>query len=154
MGEKQKQKLDKLELGISDLFLDPDRLAEKRVREISELPIDFSLQREHLIKQFKGLYDLAEKTDKSFMGAVRAQEVKQLKGLDNLEKRLLKAQKRKLSDEVSRVKDLQDALFPGGGLQERNRNFSEFYLELGPDLFQNLLERFEPLDQEFSIFTY
>lgn len=154
MVEKQEKKLGKLKLTVRDLFLDQDRLVEKRVREISEVSIDFSPQRKHLIAQFKGLYDLAEKTDKSFLGAVKAQEVKQLKGLDRLEKRLLKAQKRKLKDEVSRVRDLQDALFPGGNLQERSRNFSEFYLEMGPELFQELLEDFEPLDQEFSIFTF
>lgn len=154
MGEKQREKLQKLKLGINDLFLDTNRLVEKRVREISDVPIDFSVQREHLKKQFSGLYELAEKTDKSFLGAVKAQEVKQLKGLDRLEKRLLKAQKRKLTDEVSRVRDLQDALFPGGSLQERSRNFSEFYLDYGPGLFQVLLDDFEPLDLEFSVFAF
>ncbi|MDM9632625.1 bacillithiol biosynthesis cysteine-adding enzyme BshC [Robiginitalea aurantiaca] len=154
MSRKQGQKLQKLNLTTADLFLDPDRLVEKRVREISELSIDFSPQKEHLIKQFKGLYDIASKTDKSFLGAVQAQEVKQLKGLERLEKRLLKAQKRKLNDEVSRVRDLQDALFPGGSLQERSRNFSEFYLDFGPELFQDLLEAFQPLDQEFSVFIF
>jgi uncharacterized protein YllA (UPF0747 family) len=153
MTRKQQVKLEKLQLDIKDLFLDSDRLIEKRVREISEISIDFTPQREHLKKQFEDLYHLAGKTDKSFLGAVKAQEVKQLNGLDRLEKRLLKAQKRKLKDAVSRVRDLQDALFPGGSLQERSRNFSEFYLDMGPSLFENLLEGFSPLDMEFSVCT-
>ena len=45
-------------------------------------------------KQFEHLLNIANQTDKSFIGAVKAQEVKQLKGLDNLEKRFLKAEKR------------------------------------------------------------
>ena len=57
--------------------------------QISNIDIDFSEQKEHLVEQFQQMYELAEKTDKSFLGAVKAQEVKQLKGLDNLEKRLL-----------------------------------------------------------------
>jgi hypothetical protein len=32
------------------------------------------------------LYDLAAQTDKSFIGAVKVQEVKQIKGLEHLEK--------------------------------------------------------------------
>ena len=151
MTRKQQAKLEKLQLDIKDLFLDSDHLSEKRVREISEISIDFTPQREHLKKQFEDLYNLAGKTDKSFLGAVKAQEVKQLNGLDRLEKRLLKAQKRKLKDSVSRVRDLQDSLFPGGSLQERSRNFSEFYLDMGPSLFENLLEGFSPLDMEFSV---
>ena len=85
---------------------------------------------------------------------VQAQEAKQLSGLDKLEKRLLKAQKRKLKDAVDRVLLLQEGLFPEGGLQERNRNFSEFFLSAGPGLLGALLEDFEPLGQDFSIFTY
>ncbi|MGB5508520.1 bacillithiol biosynthesis cysteine-adding enzyme BshC [Robiginitalea sp.] len=154
MTGKQRDKLEKLQLDIKDLFLDSDRLIEKKVREISEISIDFTPQREHLVKQFQSLYDLAGKTDKSFLGAVKAQEVKQLSGLDRLEKRLLRAQKRKLEDSVSRVRDLQDALFPGGSLQERSRNFSEFYLDMGPALFEELLEGFRPLEMEFSVYTY
>ncbi|MFZ9004514.1 MAG: bacillithiol biosynthesis cysteine-adding enzyme BshC [Robiginitalea sp.] len=154
VSEKQRKKIENLGLGFKDLFLDPDRLVEKKVRDISDIEIDLSQQRHHLQQQFKSLYELAEKTDKSFLGAVKAQEAKQLSGLDKLEKRLLKAQKRKLKDAVDRVLLLQEGLFPEGGLQERNRNFSEFFLSAGPGLLGALLEDFEPLGQDFSIFTY
>ena len=154
VSEKQKRKAGKLHLDLKDLFRDPNDLAEKKVREISEIEIDFSPQRRHLQAQFKALYELAAKTDKSFLGAVKAQEVKQLNGLDHLEKRLMKAQKRKLKDVLDRTHLLQEALFPEGGLQERNRNFSEFFLAIGPDLLTGLLQDFQPLDQNFSIITY
>jgi bacillithiol biosynthesis cysteine-adding enzyme BshC len=154
ISEKQQRKATGLNVSLHDLFMDPDLLAEQKVREISDIPIDFSPQRQYLEEQFRDLYAIAGQTDKSFLGAVKAQEVKQLNGLDRLEKRLLKAQKRKLSDELDRLRNLQEALFPEGGLQERNRNFSEFYLEIGPDLWHQLLIGFAPLDLEFSIFTY
>ncbi|MGA8852912.1 MAG: bacillithiol biosynthesis BshC, partial [Christiangramia sp.] len=100
------------------------------------------------------MYDLAEKTDKSFLGAVKAQEVKQLKGLDNLEKRLLKAQKRKLKDEVERIAELQNDLFPNRSLQERQTNFSEFYAEYGDELIEGLMEELDPLESNFKILTF
>ncbi|NNF19128.1 MAG: bacillithiol biosynthesis BshC, partial [Flavobacteriaceae bacterium] len=93
-------------------------------------------------------------TDKSFLGAVKAQEVKQLKGLDNLEKRLLKAQKRKLSDQVSRLTALQNELFPNQSLQERQMNFSELYLEMGPGLIEKLKQTLQPIPSEFLILRY
>ncbi|NNG10643.1 MAG: bacillithiol biosynthesis BshC, partial [Arenibacter sp.] len=86
-----------------------------------------------------------------FLGAVKAQEVKQLKGLDKLEKRLLKAQKRKLRDQVSRMPDIQNQLFPGQSLQERNLNFSELYLEYGQQLIPDLMKALKPLSGEFTI---
>ena len=151
--EKQDQKRQKLNISLPELFLKPHELINRKVRRISNIDIDFSPQKEHLVKQFQEMYDLAEKTDKSFLNAVKAQEVKQLKGIDHLEKRLLKAQKRKLEDEVSRISSLQHELFPGKGLQERHHNFSEFYLEYGEDLIPALLKNLDPLELKFDILS-
>lgn len=151
---KQGRKLDNLSLEVKDLFLGQSSLINKKIREISNIDIDFSPQREHLIQQFEGLYELAEKTDKSFMGAVKAQEVKQLKGLDMLEKRLLKAQKRKLQDQVKRLASLQNELFPGQGLQERQQNFSELYLELGEELIPVLMDKLQAFPSGFTVLRY
>lgn len=152
--EKQAEKLKKLNISKVELFLKKDSLINKKVREISNIDIDFSTQKNHLKKQFKDLYHLAEQTDQSFLGAVKAQELKQLKGLENLEKRLLKAQKRKLSDEVERMAAIQAELFPNGSLQERNTNFSQFYLEHGETLIPNLVKNLQPLKSVFIILTF
>ncbi|HET8735435.1 MAG TPA: bacillithiol biosynthesis cysteine-adding enzyme BshC, partial [Pricia sp.] len=95
---KQRRKLQNMNLSVADLFLGQSSLINKKIRAISNIDIDFSPQKRHLETQFEALYNLSEETDKSFLGAVKAQEVKQKKGLDNLEKRLLRAQKRKLED--------------------------------------------------------
>lgn len=151
--KKQSEKQQKLDISDLDLFLDRNSFINKRVRAISNIDIDFKDQIKHLEDQFKDLHELAELTDKSFLGAVKAQEVKQLKGLKNLEKRLLKAQKRKLKDHIERSTDLKDQLFPNGSLQERNTNFSELYLEFGDDLITGLMASLDPLNIQFSIIT-
>ncbi|TJY36319.1 bacillithiol biosynthesis cysteine-adding enzyme BshC [Pontimicrobium aquaticum] len=149
--KKQSEKLEKLGVSLKELFAKQQDLINSQVKKLSTIDIDFSLQKEHLQKQFKALYELAEKTDKSFLGAVAAQEKKQVKGLSNLEKRLLKAQKRKLNDQVSRITEIQNQLFPGQSLQERNLNFSELYLEFGDQLIQQLILNLQPLKGEFLI---
>ena len=53
------------------------------------------MQQNCLTQQFLALRRVANETDSSFIGAVDAQQRKQLKGLKNLEKRLLRAEKRK-----------------------------------------------------------
>ncbi len=151
INQKQSKKTEKLGLSISNLFLRQNSFINKRIREISNIDIDFSPQKKHLEEQFQSMYQLAEETDKSFLGAVKAQEVKQKKGLDALEKRLLQAQKRKLKDQVVRMTDLQNALFPNQSLQERQLNFSELYLELGDKLIPTLLDTLDPLSGTFTI---
>lgn len=148
---KQKEKLEKMKVSVPDLFLNQDDLMTKVTKSISDVTIDFSPQKAQLQKQFEDLYQLAVQTDKSFKGAVAAQEVKQIKGLENLEKRLLKAQKRKLEDVLERVRLLQDELFPRQSLQERHLNISEFYLEYGEDIIQTLVQNLDPLHSEFLI---
>ncbi len=149
--QKQADKLQRLNISYPDLFLKRDQFINKKVRAISNIDIDFSEQKKFLQKQFKAMYTLAEETDESFVGAVKAQEVKQLKGLENLEKRLLKAQKRKLADQVTRMTDIQNELFPNQSLQERNFNFSEIYLEYGEALIPMLFEELQPLNTEFLV---
>ena len=49
--------------------------------------------------------------------------------------------------------EIQNELFPNGSLQERNTNFSEFYLEYGEQLIPDLIENLKPLKNEFTILT-
>lgn len=154
VSTKQFEKLEKMQLSIADLFLDRNRLINKKIREISNIDIDFTPQKKYLEEQFEQLYEIAKETDPSFLGAVKAQEVKQKKGLDKLEKRLLKAQKRKLEDHVVRITELQQQLFPNQSLQERTQNFSELFLELGPDLVPKLMQALNPLQTDFLVLEY
>ncbi len=149
--EKQTKKADKLALSWKDLFNKQNDLLNAKITFLSKFNIDLSVQKEHLKSQFKHLKAIAQQTDPSFTGAVNAQETKQIKGLENLEKRLLKAQKRKYSEQLARITDLQNELFPNKSLQERQANFSEFYIENGTVLIEKLFEQLKPLDTTFEI---
>jgi bacillithiol biosynthesis cysteine-adding enzyme BshC len=152
-SNKQTQKATKLELSWADLFCNQQELFNRKTREFSKFTIDFSLQKEALYHQFKALKEIAQQTDPSFLGAVEAQEKKQIKGLDTLEKRLLKAEKRVHKDQLERIINLQNELFPAQSLQERKANFSQFYLEYGPELFKQLSANLNPLEADFKIIT-
>ncbi len=148
---KQQNKATKLGLNWYDLFLKQSELINKKTATLSEFHIDLNLLKDQLKKQFLELYEIAKKTDPSFLGALKAQEQRQTKGLEKLEKRLLKAQKIKKKDVLSRISELQNELFPNNSLQERQLNFSEFYLERGNTLIPLLMENLQPLKQEFNI---
>lgn len=150
-SEKQAGKAERLGLTWKDLFMPAAALADYQTSLLSDEPLNFSEQRSLLADMFAHMHSLATKTDPSFSGAVAAQEKKQLAGLENLEKRFLKAQKRKYRDTLDRIRMLQGELFPGGSLQERQANFSEFYLSAGDSLIPLLLDKLHPLEQEFLI---
>ena len=104
-----------------------------------------------LTQQFLALRRIANETDVSFIGAVDAQQRKQLKGLENLEKRLLKAEKKRQNDLIERITKLLNSLLPNQSLEERQRNFSEYYLEYGNTFIKTLKTVLKPLELEFTI---
>ncbi|MDD5151359.1 MAG: bacillithiol biosynthesis cysteine-adding enzyme BshC [Flavobacterium sp.] len=150
---KQIKKANKLGLSWADLFSKQDELINNKVKSLDDFPIDLSIQKDFLKTQFHYLHSLAKKTDISFAGAVKAQEAKQIKGLDTLEKRLLKAQKRKFENELERITELQNELFPNKSLQERQANFSDFYLEYGESFIDKLFLELQPLKSNFNIIS-
>lgn len=150
-SKKQGEKLSKLGLSYTDLFLKQEKLFDKIVGNSTLLDLSFKKQKAALQSIFDELKPLISQTDISFKGALEAQEIKQTKGLLHLEKRLLKAEKRKHKDIVERTRKLQDALFPRKGLQERNVNFAEFYEEYGEELISTLLKELKPLSLEYSV---
>lgn len=151
LSEKQAKKLDALGLSYKDVFTKQDLLVQQKTKQYSQVNYDFTKQKALLNEAFQELEDIAQKTDKSFIGAVQAQKSKQIKGLINLEKRLLKAEKKNNADKLNRVMQIQNELFPSGSLQERNQNFSSFYIEYSDELIKTLMDRLKPLDQNFDI---
>jgi bacillithiol biosynthesis cysteine-adding enzyme BshC len=151
ISEKQLEKLEKLHIKSEALFQKDYQLQEQIVNQVSEIEVDFESQKSLLRNQFKELYEIAQQTDPSFEGAVGAQERKQIKGLEHLEKRLLKAQKRKWKDHTARALTIQQELFPNGSLQERQANFSYYYKDHGPELLEILKKSLNPLEFEFTV---
>jgi bacillithiol biosynthesis cysteine-adding enzyme BshC len=153
--EKQVSKLDKLNLSWNEIFMNQQLLSDKKTKDFSAFTIDFSEQKTILKKQFEVLYEIANKTDKSFLGAVKAQEVKQLKGLENLEKRLLKAERKNHASKLERIFEIQNELFPNKSLQERNQNFSSFLDKIDnyDSFLLKIVNSLKPLEQKFTIIT-
>jgi len=92
--------------------------------------------------------------DKSFKGAVLAQKKKQNKGILNLEKKLLKSQKRKMVDYVQRINLIYESIYPNDDLQERHLNFFELYESEGVMILSNLKKALDPFDENFTILNY
>ena len=151
VSEKQQKKLTSLKISHQELFLKQQDLLSKKVLENTDIDLDFNLKIESLQKQFTELKEVAKKTDISFVGAVNAQEKKQIKGLENLQRRLLRAEKRRQKELVDRITDLQRQLLPNQSLEERQRNFSDYYLAYGTPFLGTLKKVLKPLAHQFTI---
>ena len=149
--KKIRESLEKYNIKIEDIFLSRQDLKNKLTLSFSKNKIDFSDLKIQLNKQFSELRKISKKTDKSFIGALNAQEQKQFNGLDMLEKRLLKSEQKIHEQKISKIMTLLDEISPNDNLQERIFNFSNFYKDYGKNMIDIIKNNLDPLDQKFSV---
>src|SRR5690606_3837549 len=101
--EKQNQKREKLNLSWEELFLKTGAHTQKKTHDLSDNAFDCEQQKQLIKQQFSASKEVMLQTDKSFIGAVNAQETKQIKGLENLEKRYFKAERLKNKEQLDRM---------------------------------------------------
>lgn len=150
VNKSSTKKLYKLEISPADLFLEPHLLKERYILQNGDGNYQLEHQKQKLEQLFAEIVNKAEKIDKSLTGAVGSEQSKAEKILDNLEKRLKKAEEKNQEVALRQVEKLKEKLFPQGNLQERKDNLLNFYLN-DQDFLQKLMANFDPFDYRFNI---
>jgi bacillithiol biosynthesis cysteine-adding enzyme BshC len=154
LNQKQSQKLEKYQVKLEELFLNEVELGQLLSKRYGVSNVDFSRLRENLLSQFQELYEVVKNTDPSFKGAVLAEETRQTKGLDKLEKRYWKAEKMRLQEKINNVLLLKAELFPRGIMQERVHNFSTYYALYGDDFIRQIKEQVQGDFDALKVVTF
>ncbi|MFZ1453760.1 MAG: bacillithiol biosynthesis BshC, partial [Ferruginibacter sp.] len=68
-----------------------------------------------------------------------------------LEKKMLRAEKKKFEAQQRQLHKLRSQLFPHNNLQERIENFMPFYAKWGKDFIKIIYDNSLALEQEFVI---
>ena len=68
-----------------------------------------------------------------------------------LEKKMLKAEKRKLATSMQRIHHIKQAMFPENSLQERVDNFAEWVGDYGWAWVDAVVENSNTMEQSFTI---
>ena len=68
-----------------------------------------------------------------------------------MEKKMLRAEKRRFADTKNQLSKIITSLFPNDGLQERTENFMLLYAKWGNDFFKMLYDNSLTLEQEFCV---
>jgi bacillithiol biosynthesis cysteine-adding enzyme BshC len=146
------KKMEKLDLTMTDLFMEEVALRKSFVEKNSSNTLDLLAEQAQLSSVFELVLTKASKIDKTLEAAVNGEKQKALNALENLEKRIKKAEERNQETEVSQVLALKQKFFPNGGLQERSENYLNFALN-NADFLTQVAEVFDPLDFSFFVMT-
>jgi bacillithiol biosynthesis cysteine-adding enzyme BshC len=147
------RKFGKTGLDLKDLFEDKNFIFNHWVLRNTHHNLTIGKERNELTELYDALAKKADAVDKTLVAFVQAEGKRALNGLERIEKKLLRAEKRLHSDKLRQLEHVKDALFPNGNLQERTDNFLNFYQQ-DKEFIQKLISHLDPLDFTFNILTY
>ncbi len=151
MNEKQYQTITALGLNIEDIFLKEYEL----MKRIVSINTNNKYALNGKLENFESLYDMlnaqATGIDATLHDHVLSLKTKALKKLTELEKKMLRAEKRRFAAQQEQLQKLKSILFPGENLQERVESFAGFYSQQSKAFFENILFSSKTIDQQFAI---
>jgi len=153
IDKKVKALHEKLQLDTTDLFKTENTLINELVRKETKNQLYLSLEKQ----QVSDLYDEIKKTvqqiDITLVQHTEALKAKAINHLNALEKKMLRAEKRKFEAQQRQIKKIKSLLFPSGELQERVENFMPYYAKFGKDFIKLLYENSLTFQQRFCILS-
>jgi len=151
IDKKQKQKMQRLGLTVTDIFQPENELINQIVLQHTDhsLKLDGSLTETE--KLFDALKQQAAAVDVTLLPHVEALKVNAVHKLKELEKKMLRAEKRKYEAEKNQIHRLKQTLFPNNGLQERVENVSAYYARWGKLFIEAIYLSSLTFEQEFIV---
>lgn len=143
--------MNKLNLGIADLFKSENTLLNELVLKKSEHQLSLQKERDQLAALYQQLETASASVDPSLVNHVKALFLKADKNIESLEKKMIRAEKRKYEAQAQQLQRLKNGLFPGNNLQERVENFLPFYAIYGRDFISLLHQASPAITDQFGV---
>ena len=153
IDSKANQMKEKLEMGTEDIFKTEAQLIKEIVQKRSHEKLSLEDERKAIEADYNKIKETAEAVDSSLLQHTEALKVKALHQIDTLEKKILKAEKKKFDAEQRQISKLKQKLFPSGALQERVDNLLPYYAKWGDGFLKELYNASQSLEQQFCILT-
>lgn len=149
--KKWQDKMEKLGFGIEEFFSKEQELLNKLVKRdtANKLKLNGTLTQTEAL--YAAIRQQAVAIDTTLERHVDALRQKTIYRLQELEKKMLRAEKRKFSDQQRQIQAIRHRLFPKDGLQERYDNMSYFYAKWGRSFIEQLYKHSLGLEQEFVV---
>jgi bacillithiol biosynthesis cysteine-adding enzyme BshC len=145
--------ITKMELELPGIFKDIDAIKNNWVKKHSQHNLSLTEEWRELSSIFEKIKLRSFKIDNTLAPSAEAVQARLKHAMDNLEKKLVKAEKINYHTRLQQIDHVKGALFPKNSLQERSENFGLFYVKWGQGLIDELIRNFEPLDFKFTVLT-
>ena len=148
---KWQARMKRLGLTVTDLFMTEAQIMRKIVQKFSDKPVSLNGKFEKAELLFEEIRQQAELIDPTLSQHITSIKTQSIKLLHELEKKMLRAEKRKFTDQQRQTFKIKHVLFPKNGLQERVENICTFYPKWGSRFIDQLHANSLSTEQLFTI---
>jgi bacillithiol biosynthesis cysteine-adding enzyme BshC len=148
---KYRHLIEKLDLKPEDIFNKEEDLLNKIVTRETSNRLQLDEEKFQIQQVYFSIKRLVREIDVTLEQHAEALETKSNKRLEAMEKKMLRAEKRKFEDAKNQLSKIIAALAPNDGLQERTENFMLLYSKLGQHLLEILYDSSLTLEQKFCL---
>jgi bacillithiol biosynthesis cysteine-adding enzyme BshC len=149
--KNQRLKIEKNGISSETVFKPAEELMEEYVRKHSDRQLSLEKQIVELKKVYISVKNISGEVDPTLEQHVEKLEAQALQKLEELEKKIIRAEKKNHEEIRRRIYEIRENMFPMGNLQERIENFIPWYALYGKTYFDQVLLHSPALDQEFTI---
>jgi bacillithiol biosynthesis cysteine-adding enzyme BshC len=142
--------ISNLNLTLTDFFETEIKIIEKYTKENSKLKLDLSEEKLAIENVYQRIKAVAGNIDTTLVPHTDALRTNALKRLEQLEKKMLRAEKKKHDAAIRKIKKIKSAIFPNSTLQERVENVLPLLAKHGLSFIDALYTSSESLEQKFS----
>ncbi len=151
IDKRSERKMQILGIGHVSLFKDNEQLKTEWVKSHVNTYLSLADEERSISAVFDHIKLNAYKIDKTLSQSADAAKKRALKLIESLDKKMMRAEKRKHQTSLNQIDGLKNKLFPSGVLQERVLNIAPLYVIYGDDFIAALLDTFKPLDHKFTV---
>jgi bacillithiol biosynthesis cysteine-adding enzyme BshC len=151
VDQKMARLMEKLQLSAEDVFKDEAPLLNNIIKARSTLQLTLEKETGQLSALYNHIRLLTNQVDTTLTEHVNALETKAEKAFKTLEKKMLRAEKKKHTALTSQLRKLKSGLFPNNTLQERVENILPYYARYGKPFIDMLYEHAPTFDKKFGV---
>ena len=152
VDKRSEEKWKALGFELKDLFRTEDDLHKTYAMEHGAEEVDLIHEKEKLIHHFDKLIEKSLLVDPSLAQFAKGEKARLENAVDTLEKKMVRAEKKKHSDALGRISQVRNKFLPEGVLLERKENFIPLWMKLTDRLIPTLIAKADPLNPGLKIF--
>ena len=147
-----KHLIDKLGISTEQIFTSPLEILNTIIEKEGKKP-QLNGELDQLFFVYEELKKTVSTVDTSLVKHIEALKVRSGNQLKEVEKKMLRTERKKHEAEKRQIAKLRQQLFPKNVLQERVENLSSFYARQGHDFINELYTHSLLLEQQFTVLS-